>query len=370
MRRTLIFTATMLTVTHSAATMSGSNIESATLTDCCPTCPTLIVWTSRTCLPCRTFWRDVREDATFREALTNRFCIRWIDADLHYAAANRQGIDSLPTFEIEGRHVIGYDGKQRLWDRLAQQNANGWRASTPTDGPPEPIVDRESERRVDTRTPPPRLERSIHTPSLNTLEDDVHRVIEPLVSETPQTVSPVLHASRVEASNTARRPTASSSTRPSLWSRLRETITRTAPLALTALELTGILTGTAATGGLGMFAMTVLWKVWSRRWRRRSGTASELTLQTDERDEEGEQWVSTRAPFPRELDEARELLALRQSEGRVAVLDALRGMFLDDELTKLTTVGNDTEAAVARRLQTNINTRVDEVAPLSTTHDS
>ena len=51
----------------------------------------------------------------------------------------------------------------------------------------------------------------------------------------------------------------------------------------------------------------------------------------------------------------------------MAVLDALRGMFLDDELTKLKTTGNDTEAAVARQLQTNIDTRVDEVAPLSTT---
>lgn len=70
-------------------------------------------------------------------------------------------------------------------------------------------------------------------------------------------------------------------------------------------------------------------------------------------------------PFPRGLDEARQLLGLRQSEGRVAILDALRGMFLDDELDKLTRFDPSTEAIV-HRLREAIDRRVDEVAPLST----
>ena len=44
-------------------------------------------------------------------------------------------------------------------------------------------------------------------------------------------------------------------------------------------------------------------------------------------------------------------------------------MFLDDELTKLTASSNDAEAVVAHQLKSSIDTRVDEVAPLSTTID-
>jgi hypothetical protein len=71
-------------------------------------------------------------------------------------------------------------------------------------------------------------------------------------------------------------------------------------------------------------------------------------------------------PFPRQLDEARQLLELRQSEGRVPLLDALRGLFLEDELDKLTETDDPAAWEFASRLRGAIDARVDEVAPLTT----
>lgn len=79
-----------------------------------------------------------------------------------------------------------------------------------------------------------------------------------------------------------------------------------------------------------------------------------------------EEGVTPVAPFPRALDEARELLALRQSEGRVAALDALRGMFFDDEVAKAQQRADPTESTLLRRLRESIDQRVSEVAPYST----
>ncbi|CAK9108300.1 Uncharacterized protein SCF082_LOCUS50374, partial [Durusdinium trenchii] len=65
-------------------------------------------------------------------------------------------------------------------------------------------------------------------------------------------------------------------------------------------------------------------------------------------------------PFPRRLDEARALLELRQAEGRVPLLDALRGMFLDDEREKIL-ASEDAEAKrVIHELMGAIDDRIDE----------
>ncbi|MGE0374509.1 MAG: hypothetical protein AB7I48_12015 [Planctomycetaceae bacterium] len=142
------------------------------------------------------------------------------------------------------------------------------------------------------------------------------------------------------------------------------------PFALSGLEVAGILGGTAATGGLGTIAFAAFWRLLRRRRLGKQVPWIRLATLSDAPNagEEADREVS-RAPFPRRLDEARQLLALRQSEGRVATLDALRGMFLDDELAKLTSSGNDVEASIANSLKTAIDARVEEVAPLSTTLD-
>ncbi|MCA8999840.1 MAG: hypothetical protein KDA80_22785, partial [Planctomycetaceae bacterium] len=134
-------------------------------------------------------------------------------------------------------------------------------------------------------------------------------------------------------------------------------------IAVQALRWTGLLSGTVATGGLLGVGLTVAGYVIRQRLRRRVRASSSIndTNATSERSLE-----PASVPFPRRLDEARQLLELRQSEGRVAVLDALRGMFLDDEIEKLTADHSSESAKLASQLRAAIDARVDEVAPLST----
>ena len=71
-------------------------------------------------------------------------------------------------------------------------------------------------------------------------------------------------------------------------------------------------------------------------------------------------------PLPRELDETRELLRLREREGRHPLHDALFGMLAQTELEDLLNDPDSTLAAFAARLQGRIDNRFNQIAPLST----
>ncbi len=103
-----------------------------------------------------------------------------------------------------------------------------------------------------------------------------------------------------------------------------------------------------------------------RLLKRRATRIGQSKVVTSHSSSEGGAASSARAPFPRQLDEAGELLGLRQSEGRVATLDTLRGMFLDDELDKLKDDPDTQVSSLVRRIREAVDTRVDEVAPLTT----
>ena len=150
-------------------------------------------------------------------------------------------------------------------------------------------------------------------------------------------------------------PPAATAGSRSLWSR----ILGLAPVAISVLTSLGVLSGTAVTGGVGGVALLLLLKVLQRRATRGSQGKSPAA-------EGGVAVPTARAPFPRQLDEAGELLGLRQSEGRVATLDALRGMFLDDEFEKLKDDPDSRTRQVVDRIFAAINHRVDEAAPLTT----
>lgn len=82
---------------------------------------------------------------------------------------------------------------------------------------------------------------------------------------------------------------------------------------------------------------------------------------------EGRSEAAPAYPFPRKLDETRQLLQLRQSEGRVVALDALRGMLLDDEVRRQTEAAtDDTTRAVLQQLMINLDSQVQQIAPIST----
>ncbi|MFG0336045.1 MAG: hypothetical protein ACF8TS_22015 [Maioricimonas sp. JB049] len=137
------------------------------------------------------------------------------------------------------------------------------------------------------------------------------------------------------------------------------TASGTGSFLFTLAELALVIGGSAATGGAGTAVAVGLARLLLRGIRRRKSRRCRDAKPERKEDE------LFRAPFPRALDEARELLAIRQSEGRVAVLDALRGMFLDDECDRLIEQGEDCEIRTVRQLRERVDARVDEVAPLS-----
>ncbi len=378
MRRNMIlFLAvfSLMSVAASSTSFGESLTEESHQAAWCPTRPALIVWTSRRCVPCQSFWHDLQNDASFRKALTSRYCVQWIDADVYRNAANQRGIHTVPTFETPDEVVAGYQGKHWLLDRLTAvtiENGFDGASTNSLQANVDEVQSHLTEEQADISPAPlPELLRPRRSPATAPRSNEA-----PNTPESPEEPSPhptrIVPPESIDAATTPQRNLQSRPTRqPSFWSRMSRAFTQTAPIALTALELAGLISGTAATGGVGTLAVAALWRVLNRRrQRQRSRRSSESSPTDDTQKEEGTPQAATRAPFPRQLDEARELLALRQSEGRVAVLDALRGMFLDDELTKLTSTGDDTETTVARRLQTSIDARVDEVAPLSTTLDA
>jgi hypothetical protein len=274
----------------------------------------LVIWTASWCGPCRNFWEDWHRDAEFRAALTSRFHIHVADLDRHHAFARQRGITTVPTFDWQGGRTAGYRDKQDLLRRLGISVSDPEPAGTPADNA-EPVSD---DREDGVEPPPPGSEPK--TPDAPPRDDE------------PETVS--------------ERSFVSSGSRQ--WARFL-------PAGLTVLQWAGLIGGSAATGGIGGIAVSVLWSRWNRRNRR-----PPLPPTTT-----GGREAPPSIPFPRQLDEARQLLGLRQSEGRVAILDALRGMFLDDELDKLTR-SDPSSKAIMHRLREAIDQRVDEVAPLST----
>ena len=275
--------------------------------------PTLTIWTASWCTPCQQFHRDLANQPGFLTRLESQFQLVIRDVDQSPALATPQAIRSVPVFMTTQQRVEGYLGPEWLLRQLGLEES-----VAPLAPPREPEVPR--------LIAPPTLPRQEPPPSA------------PLLPERKAAVPPAV-------------PT----TKPSLWSR----ILGLAPVVIPVLTSLGVIGGTAMTGGVGGVALMWLLKILQRR-------ATRTTQGTTPAVEGGVAAPRARAPFPRQLDEASELLGLRQSEGRVATLDALRGMFLDDELDKLTADSDPSMTALIQRIRAAVNTRVDEVAPLTT----
>ena len=146
-----------------------------------------------------------------------------------------------------------------------------------------------------------------------------------------------------------------------------------APLASQVAGVSGLVTslapwvlglaGTGATGGLLSLAFVGIGLL-----RRRRGGAKPPTVQGTERLPEPSRFPGA-IPLPRELDEARELLRLRQHEGRVGALDALRGMVVDDELQKLIDDEDSPKREFARELRRTLDRTVNSIAPVAVKGD-
>ena len=272
----------------------------------------LTIWTATWCGPCHHFWNDWHADQQFQNQITARFQIHVRDFDLHREEAERQGIHDVPTFQTAAGRVSGYRSKESLLHELGVRYE-----SEPS--PPNMI---------DVEEPTPILNLQEEAPSGDDAATDSSNVSSPASTE-----------SLSEGPERGGRSALA-------W----------LPVTWTALQWAGVVGGSTATGGLAGVALSSLFWSLRRRRRRQQDRIAQAAWRED----------PTRAPFPRQLDEARELLRLRESEGRVAVLDTLRGMFLDDELDKLTATSDKQTQTAMKKLKTAIDTRIDEVAPLST----
>ncbi len=323
---------------HSSRDSAASAVEDATHAVECPLLfpgrpcdydgPDLLtVFTSRSCGPCRQFWFDLDSDVEFRDAICSRFHLHRVDVDLQPMLAAQAGIEVVPTFVTRQGRITGYRGKAWLLEQLTEL--------MPTESINDASVDTEPDASSDA-----------------------------VSSITPPTLSVAVSETVPSSEATAADTNASSTSEGPAFNPL--------PIAFTLLQWAGIIGGSAATGGVGTIAIWGVLQLLKRRRQRRSAqsaggttiaaSATDDMLDAATSEDAGE--ASPRAPFPRQLDETCELLRLGRSEGRVAVLDTLRGMFLDDELDKLAE-GSEEQGAWSKELKDAIDARVDEVAPLS-----
>jgi len=135
---------------------------------------------------------------------------------------------------------------------------------------------------------------------------------------------------------------------------------------------TARLAGYVGLGGSGLGGVALLLPALGvfRRWRRnrrlfRESAIGEKQPARRDPDDAGETPKSADAPLPRILDETRQLLQLRQQENRMAPLDALRGVLVDDELDHDIQGNDESRAAWAQDMKRRLDERVNEIAPLS-----
>lgn len=268
--------------------------------------PRLMLWTASWCGPCQQFKQDYATLPEFRQALDASFRLQWFDIDLLAEQAAAVPVTTIPLWILPDRQWTGYSGPDDLLNRLKLTRVSP--SMVPTAPEAVPSVVPPSEQKPPSRTTP---------------------------------------APRV--------PTARPAPATPGWR-----ILRWVPVTLSAMQWLGIIGGSVATGGVGGFALTAAMFLFRWRNSRSSGKRASGSGSSPERSA-----AAVTAPFPRQLDEAGELLELRQTEGRVATLDTLRGMFLDDELDKLEQ-SDSVAAQLAVSLRKAIDARVEEVAPLTT----
>ncbi len=277
--------------------------------------PALVVWSAAWCGPCREFHRDLATNERFRKRLESRFQIVIRDVDQVPLEAKQSSITSVPVFMTPDHRVTGYLGPEWLLRELGMNPS----ITTAPNVAPAPEVK-------------PLVITAPVTPS--------KLVLPALPNPTPSKPLPDVGTQAAPPSVPA----------TSVGGRIANAL----PSVITILTSLGVISGSAVTGGVGGLALMLAWRLLRRRLAGPANTP------------EGGVAPTAPAPFPRHLDEAGELLGLRQSEGRVATLDALRGMFLDDEFEKLKDDPDSRTRQIVSRLRANIDHRVDEAAPLTT----
>lgn len=300
--------------------------------------PILVIWTARWCQPCRQFRQQWETDPQLRSAIEQAYHVHLLDYDRHRALAVAQGIKQLPTFITDSQRIQGWTSTAQLLKQLGIGSLEG-EHSPPVNLPvPSDSLSQSGSNAPESSRPVPDVDPS-ETDTVPATPDGSANRMQPESAAISHSDEATPHSAKAHPHN------------------VLEFARRFIPTGLTLLQWCGVLGSSVATGGAAGLALSIL----PRLLRRRSARHAP---QSEGRSE------PIPAPFPRKLDEARQLLELRKSEGRVAILDALRGMFLDDEVEKLKQSASPERQAVLEALIQQVDERVDEVAPLSTRLDA
>lgn len=348
--------------------------------------PILEVWWSKGCDPCAAFDYQLRHNDDFRRKLLSRFHVRFRQWTVFTEfEATLRGIEKTPAFIAPGMPIVyGFQTTDDLLSRLGVVEPAPKVVQPPISQPQVVIPPQEKEPLVvpPDPQPPAATQPPAQQPRLPPAEaePDYPPFIPP-----PPPPSPSRRDDPIELPPIPKAPgatdvvvtepqTPSESSGVGIGERSRsvagavvsgaKTLAPIAMVVLTFLGGGGIVGGGALAGYAG-------WRYLVKGFRAASAIKAAATAVSNAtHGKEATAVCNTAAPFPRQLDEVRQLLKLRQTtEGRVAPLDAIRGMFVDDEIERMLASEklSDEGKSSLRVLRSCVNARVDEVAPIKVT---
>lgn len=289
--------------------------------------PTLRIFWSLTCVPCQRLVAKWNSSRSFRDHLRERFKVEWVNTDepASQSLMREYKITTVPTAGISPQlRFAGYTG-DAAFKRACDELLDG----------------------VDEIAPPPPTEREL--PPIPD-KPGPERAKPPASTGDPERWIPI-------PEQPADHPIGTPGTQPGQGPVLTPSpdpvgsdgSTLKSGLSWLAANALPIVLGGAGTGGAGLAVAGGVWLARSLLRRRR---------------ERGSKSVATAAapqPLPRRnMAEAVELARLGQLEGRDPLLDATRGMFIDDEIE----VADDQLRPILMDFRDRLARRAEQVAPL------
>ena len=150
--------------------------------------PTLYVFGSMTCGPCRQFKDDYANNASFRQQLESRFTVEFVDVDKQIDLTSRFGVTEVPTFIVTGGvRVTGYQGPDDLLVRLGIQQEIAARPPPQREEMPNPVESVPPQTDVETDSPEtvatPAADPSATEPQTPTVPDEPSVATSPDVTD-------------------------------------------------------------------------------------------------------------------------------------------------------------------------------------------
>jgi thiol-disulfide isomerase/thioredoxin len=251
--------------------------------------PTLYVFGSMTCGPCRQFKDDYANHSQLRQALEAAFTVQFVDVDQQTDLASRFGVAEVPTFLVPGAtRVTGYEGPDQLLAALGL-------------------------REQITARPPPQRD-----------------VVDDKPTQTEPAVTPAQSAETDAETPPGRNPTESATASPSA---IDEQLDRLNGLVQTAVSIATWLGVGGATGGAGGLILggLALWRTLRRRRESRAARDPPPVITVDSPPPPQAIVSETRfAPYERDtFAEAfawAEVEMVRKYPGAVSTLETLKGL--------------------------------------------